>query len=107
MAMNAHFLDGPASDMNVPVTRTPLLLRIAIDEAGDIRVLDRPTDIRFTGDNCYVYERVGMTGSIAQYRGLKTQPGEFDFRTNENWLAWATRHTEAQKAGNGPGRRAS
>jgi hypothetical protein len=32
MAMNAQFLDGPAFDMIVPVARTPMLLRVAVDD---------------------------------------------------------------------------
>jgi hypothetical protein len=97
--MKATFHGGPAFDLKCELSRTPIYLRIAIDEHGEARAMDKPSEIRKTLDRIYAYRRVTMTGEAARYEFCADQPTRDDTDTNASWEAWTAKRIAQDKAG--------
>ncbi len=103
-----HFIDGPARDAALSLRRTPLFLRVVIDQDGTVDALDQLDDKPEKTEKIYVYRLV--EGSVshaiacrrgegctpipgAEYKIHTEQPQDEEIRSTEAWRKW----TEAQR----------
>lgn len=100
-----EFTDGPAAGTHLCLRRTPLLLRVVIDQAsGQVDALDQLDDVPRLGESIHVYVRQGeaFRGFIdsdkggysgpfiaANYSYFPWQPADEVARDNPRWQKWA------------------
>lgn len=96
------FHDGPAHGKTLMLHRKPILLRVVIDNAGEIDALDALDDEPKAEESIYLYvieKDAGMIHinrgrgkggfyGIADYRFYAEQPADEDMRKRAKWEAW-------------------
>lgn len=108
------FADGPAHGATLELQRSPIFLRVVIDESdGKVDALDQLDDTPGPSERVHVYQRESFGGTVhvcsrgrgggcrtyptAEYRHLPDVDGE-QLRDTAVWREWAD--TEgAQRAG--------
>lgn len=101
-----HLLDGPAAGKRLMLKAAAGLLRVTINNKGDIDGLDQPGDAPRSDETIYVYELIahhgtshvqmakpggGRTGGwypICDYRLYAEQPADEIMRNNRKWNEW-------------------
>ena len=69
----SHFKDGPAAGKTLSLSNAPPLLRVVIDERGNVDALDGSGDSPRPGETVHVYRRVGdVTTGFIDGRDPKT-----------------------------------
>jgi hypothetical protein len=100
-----HFIDGPATNVSLCLTRSPLFLRV-VKQATDWDALDQVSDEPDPKEQIWVYVRDGSGNNsvhikfggkdkaksgwykVARYRFYSVQPGELILRDRTRWQAW-------------------
>ncbi len=101
------FIDGPAMGKTLMLRRAVMLLRVTVNEAGEIDALDQPQDTPKPEEEwIYTYVNTGKrTGNVhvryggnkkhlsgfyvmAEYRLYEQQPPDDVMRDNTQWRAW-------------------
>lgn len=101
------FQDGPAAGQVLELARSPLLLRIVVDPAGQVDALDQLMDTPGPAELVHVYVKAEDLGSVhidytdrqgrrrgktiqaATYRYYEQQPDGATVRDNLAWRKWA------------------
>lgn len=110
------FTDGAASGSSFLSHRAPQLLRIVINEAGDIDALTDVSDEPKPGEVCHAYERCRtnpmvqidrsarhpppVTGKFPStiYRSVTPQPGQDVMKDNAKWREWCVERMKTTAA---------
>lgn len=99
--MSGLFQGGPADRRELGFGRFPLYLRVVVDPAGKVDVLDRLEDVPGDGETIAVYfrdsavhvcgrDRVRESGWVAVYVHLPhVDAAELGLADTETWRAWA------------------
>jgi hypothetical protein len=104
------FLDGPAKDTKLMLTRAPHFLRAVQAKDGTWDALDQPDDTPTADERIVVYVMVGdptwmhvraTKGRSGVYRGgqytlVDPQPPDAVLRDRAQWQAWAQANFEAR-----------
>ncbi len=104
----SYFHDGPHGGKHLSLQRAPFLLRVVVDQAGNLDALDQLADTPRPGETITVYRRISdpMTVHIdgkdpktgrrwgrweqsANYRLAKVQPDDLEARDSARWRTWA------------------
>jgi len=107
------FLDGPAADVKLMLSRAPHFLRAVQNSGGEWDALDQLTDEPREGERIVVYEMVGEPTWMhvratkgrsgvyrgGQYRMVDPQPLEAEVRDRAKWQAWASARHRADASG--------
>ena len=114
------FIGGPAADKVLALKRSPLVLRVVINAAGEVDALDAPDDEAKPRERIYLYMlasdvrvvfiRPGGAYPIAEYEFRAEQPDEAIMRDNDKFVDWcesnrATLFDELRAAGKVPAER--
>lgn len=100
-----RFLDGPAQGHMLSLARSPMFLRVVINDRGEVDALDQRDDAVAANETAYVYrldEEYGVGFACTRGKGCKriamaayslhvTQPNQDVLRDNQTWQAWAMR----------------
>lgn len=111
--MNIKIEDGPAGGSTFEVDRTPMFLRLAVDEQGEFRWATGKGESLRPGENGYAYRRFARAepGGQAMYRMVVPQPYNNQMREFAQWEQWVKEQLEpaAGKAtgSNGEGKAAT
>lgn len=114
--MSSSFYDGPAKGCHLELRRTPVFLRVVIDQQGEVDALDQLDDEAREGETVHVYHLKekpatafvcsrGRGGSscrgvrIATYHFYPTQPSQDLLRDNEAWGRWVMEEIEEKRRG--------
>jgi hypothetical protein len=87
------FLDGPAQDEDLPLTRAPRFLRV-VQNGPVIATLEQLNSEPDPTDLIYVYQIHGHPtenphkAAIATYQLLPRQPTDPEIRETEDWRHW-------------------
>lgn len=111
-----HFIDGPAMAKTLMLRRAVTLLRVTVNEHGEIDALDGPEDTAKPEEEwIYAYVNTGKReGSMhiryggkqkhlsgfypmAEYRLYDVQPPDEIMRDNNKWRAWC--QTQRERVG--------
>lgn len=99
-----EFLDGPATGAKLNLKRTPVFLRVVMDQERQVDALDLPDDKPRAGERIYAYRIVDgtvITGFLcglkgkgclqfrsALYKLCDTQPSIGTMVDHDKWVAW-------------------
>jgi len=99
------FKDGPAHGTTLLLRRTPVLLRIVIDNEGKVDALDQISDQPADDEICHLYVlreergRVHLNAGKASgcygfstYQYQSQQPDQETLRDQAKWQEWAKEH---------------
>jgi hypothetical protein len=108
-----HFEDGPASGVQLMLTRAPLFLRLVRDAEGKWDALDQLDDRARPEESLHAYRLAKASGfvhvcgrgrgavsgrfAIATYRFILDRPPEATMRDNEAWRQWAVAQAKEGK----------
>lgn len=105
--MTTLFLDGPAKDVRLELERTPVFLRVVMDQDGTIDALDQLDDTPKPTEFIYVYRIDGEPSRgfacgrdakgkrscrhfvHAEYKLYPEQPSQEGLRDFDFWSSWA------------------
>jgi hypothetical protein len=109
-------IDGPGAGKALMLRRVVTLLRVTVNEAGEIDALDQPEDAPKPEEEwIYVYVNTGQNGgtchvryggnkrhlsgfyAVAEYRLYDLQPPDVTMRDNAKWRAWC--ETQRERVG--------
>ena len=100
-------IDGIAGGAELQLRRAPTLLRVVIDDEGNVDALDQLDDTPKPDELIIVYitkthpsychiksQKKELNGfwAIATYRVFEHQPDDEVLRDNKQWRAWAVAH---------------
>ena len=110
-------IDGPAVTPwyrrhHLNCERTPMFLRVVVDENGTVDALDQLDDAPKSTETIHVYVLAAQPttfiectrgkgcrpGVVAEYRHYRTQPTDDIMRDNASWATWCQAEYERRKA---------
>ena len=103
-----RFKDGPAQGTILDLKRQPQLLRVVIDEMGNVDALDMFDDEARPTETIHLYVRMGEPRMmftcgrsgysdhrvIADYKHCAVNVNDATLRDTASWIKWATENVE-------------